>query len=69
MGLYEFTPFSSGTKSVTQALAKGKAKSYLGGGDTIDALKRTGIPLDKFTLFQRAAAQCSNFLKEKLCRE
>ena len=65
MGLYEFTPFSSGTKSVAQALAKGKAKSYLGGGDTIDALKRTGIPLDKFTFVSTGGGAMLEFLEGK----
>ena len=67
IGLYEFVPFSAGTKAVAQTLAelKGKAKSYLGGGDTIDALKRTGIPEKKFTFVSTGGGAMLEFLEGK----
>ncbi len=41
MGLYEVPPFDHGTRRVAQAVGASTAKSYVGGGETIDALKKT----------------------------
>lgn len=67
MGLYEFTPFAGGTKIVLQALAKitGESKTYLGGGDTIDALKRCNIPTKKFTFVSTGGGAMLEFLEGK----
>lgn len=67
LGLYEFTPFASGTRGVAVALAKlkGKVKSYLGGGDTLDALKRLGIPTKKFTFVSTGGGAMLEFLEGK----
>lgn len=51
LGLYEFSPFSQGTNSLFHAFAQtAKAHKgalpfelFIGGGDTIDALKRSGM--------------------------
>lgn len=40
MGMYEVAAFAKGTEGIARAVAKSKAKSYVGGGETIDALKR-----------------------------
>lgn len=68
LGLYEFTPFASGTKMIAEALAgqaklKGKVGSYLGGGDTLDALKRLGIPVKKFTFVSTGGGAMLEFLE------
>jgi phosphoglycerate kinase len=65
LGLYEFTPFSSGTRGVAEALAKlkGKVASYLGGGDTLDALKRLNIPTKKFTFVSTGGGAMLEFLE------
>lgn len=67
MGLYEFTPFASGTRAIAKALAamKGKAKTYLGGGDTLDALKRCNIPFTKFTFVSTGGGAMLEFLEGK----
>lgn len=67
MGLYEFTPFASGTKVVLAALAalKGKTKVYLGGGDTIDALKRCRIPVKKYAFVSTGGGAMLEFLEGK----
>ncbi|MBI2638460.1 phosphoglycerate kinase [Candidatus Peregrinibacteria bacterium] len=67
MGLYEFTPFASGTKAVAQTLAglKGKTKTYVGGGDTIDALKRCNIQPKKFTFVSTGGGAMLEFLEGK----
>lgn len=41
MGLYEVAPFDHGTRHIAQAVGASTAKSYVGGGETIDALKKT----------------------------
>lgn len=67
MGLYEFSPFASGTKTIALCLAglKGKTKTYLGGGDTIDALKRCNIPTKKFTFVSTGGGAMLEFLEGK----
>lgn len=67
MGLYEFTPFASGTKTLAQEIAKlkGKVKTYVGGGDTIDALKRCNIPFKKFTFVSTGGGAMLEYLEGK----
>lgn len=66
MGLYEFTPFSFGTKAVAQTIAANKKlKSYIGGGDTIDALKRCGVPAKRFTFISTGGGAMLEFLEGK----
>jgi phosphoglycerate kinase len=67
MGLYEFTPFASGTKSIAARIAsrKGKLKSYIGGGDTIDALARCKISPKKFTFISTGGGAMLEYLEGK----
>jgi phosphoglycerate kinase len=65
MGLYEFTPFASGTKSILNIMTKVKAKTYLGGGDTIDSIKRCNIPAKKFTFVSTGGGAMLEFLEGK----
>lgn len=67
MGLYEFTPFCSGTRTIANALSLlgRKAKTYLGGGDTIDALSRCNIPRKKFTFVSTGGGAMLEFLEGK----
>lgn len=66
MGLYEFTPFMSGTKVLATALSKSKkVKTYLGGGDTVDAISRAGISLKKFTFVSTGGGAMLEFLEGK----
>lgn len=67
MGLYEFTPFASGTREILKTLAKlkGKTKVYLGGGDTIDSLKRCKIPTKKYTFVSTGGGAMLEFLEGK----
>lgn len=67
MGLYEFTPFVSGTKEIASAMSKMKAraKTYIGGGDTIDALKRCCISTKKFTFVSTGGGAMLEYLEGK----
>ena len=50
VGLYENDLFSEGTKRIAKAVSNAKhAKTIIGGGDTIDAIKHFGISLKEFT--------------------
>lgn len=43
MGLYEVSPFDHGTRAIARAVATSVARSYVGGGETIDAIKKTHL--------------------------
>jgi phosphoglycerate kinase len=43
VGVFEFEPFASGTRSLADAIASSKAFSLAGGGDTITAINKFGI--------------------------
>lgn len=49
VGLYEKQPFERGTREIADALQNVKGKTYLGGGDTLSALKLFGFNRDKYT--------------------
>ncbi len=68
MGVFEHAKFAAGTKTVAKALAsrKGKAKVYIGGGDTLDALKKFNIPYKKFTHVSTGGGAMLKFLEGKI---
>jgi phosphoglycerate kinase len=43
VGVFEFEPFSHGTQGLAQAIAKSKAFSLAGGGDTLAAISKYGL--------------------------
>ena len=43
VGIFEIAEFANGTKSVGQAVADSKAKSIVGGGDSVTAVKQFGL--------------------------
>jgi len=49
MGLYELEPFQNGTKMIAEAIANSPCKSYVGGGDSVDALAKLNVDQTKFT--------------------
>lgn len=67
LGVYEFTPFASGTKQIAKAIAamKNKAKTYIGGGDTIDAMARLKISRKNFTHVSTGGGAMLEFLENK----
>ncbi|MFA5412752.1 MAG: phosphoglycerate kinase [Candidatus Micrarchaeia archaeon] len=48
MGIYELPGFDTGTRKVLEAVAGSEAFSLVGGGHTISAIEKFGIPEDKF---------------------
>lgn len=66
MGLYEMTPFAGGTKYIAQAMSHmKKTKTYLGGGDTLDAVSRLGLSLKQFTFASTGGGAMLEYLEGK----
>ncbi len=65
VGVYEHKPFQNGTKKIAEAIASSKATTIIGGGDTIDAINRFGIPMDKFTHVSTGGGAMLEFLEGK----
>ena len=61
MGNIEEGDFDKGTKIIAQAIANSKAKTVIGGGDTVAVLNEMGI-LDKFTFVSTAGGAMLEFL-------
>lgn len=65
VGVYEHKPFQNGTKKIAEAIAASKATTVIGGGDTIDAINRFGIPMNKFTHVSTGGGAMLEFLEGK----
>ncbi len=66
VGLYEIEAFSSGTKSIAQAIARNpNCKSYVGGGDSVDAIHRFKVDESKFTHVSTGGGASLEFLQGK----
>lgn len=65
VGLYEKTPFSRGTREIADALREVKGKTYLGGGDTLSALKLFGFNRDEYTHVSTGGGAMLEFLEGK----
>jgi phosphoglycerate kinase len=67
LGVCEFRPFRKGTKVIAQAIVKATAKgarSVLGGGDTVDAIKLLKIKPAKFTHVSTGGGAMLEFLEK-----
>ena len=65
LGLHEAKPFAGGSKAIAKALAASKAATYLGGGDTIDAINRFKISPKKFTFVSTGGGAMLKFMEGK----
>ena len=65
VGLYEYSPFANGTCKIAQAVADCKGVTILGGGDTIDAINKFGIPKESFTHISTGGGAMLEFLEGK----
>jgi phosphoglycerate kinase len=67
LGLSEMKPFSRGTAVIAQTLVWSKGvKSILGGGDTIEAVKRLGFKEEHFTFVSTGGGAMLEFLEGKI---
>ncbi|MFA5789360.1 MAG: phosphoglycerate kinase [Candidatus Gracilibacteria bacterium] len=65
MGLYEMSPFATGTQAIAKAVAESGAVSVLGGGDTIDAVHHFGYSGKEFTHLSTGGGAMLEFLEGK----
>ncbi|MSP85924.1 MAG: phosphoglycerate kinase [Methylotenera sp.] len=64
VGVFEFDPFGEGTKTIALAIAKTKAFTLAGGGDTIAAIQKYGIE-DQIDYISTAGGAFLEFLEGK----
>ncbi|MBB5336669.1 phosphoglycerate kinase [Pectinatus brassicae] len=64
MGVFEFDAFAKGTEEVAKAVADSSAISIVGGGDSIAALKKTGLS-DKISHISTGGGATLEFLEGK----
>ena len=65
MGVFEFDAFAKGTEAVAKAVADSAAISIVGGGDSISALKKTGLS-DKIKHISTGGGATLEFLEGKV---
>ena len=65
LGVFEFDSFAKGTEAVAKAVADSAAISIVGGGDSISALKKTGLS-DKITHISTGGGATLEFLEGKV---
>lgn len=66
LGLYEMRAYENGTKKVAESLANSGKVTVLGGGDTVDAVKRFGFSTEKFTHISTGGGAMLEFLEGKV---
>ena len=64
MGVFEFDAFAHGTEEIAKAVADSKGISIVGGGDSIAALKKTGLS-DKISHISTGGGATLQFLEGK----
>ena len=65
MGVFEIDAFAKGTEAVAKAVADSSATSIVGGGDSIAALKKTGLS-DKISHISTGGGASLEFLEGKV---
>lgn len=64
IGVFEFDQFGAGTRTIAEAIAKSKAFSIAGGGDTLAAIAKYGIT-DKISYISTGGGAFLEFLEGK----
>jgi phosphoglycerate kinase len=63
MGVFEKPPFDRGTRALAQLLAESRAVTVVGGGESVQAAKETGVA-EKFTHVSTGGGASLEFLAE-----
>ena len=66
VGLFEFTPFSSGTKQLGKAIEENNHITIVGGGDSVDAINRFKFDKNKFSHISTGGGAMLEFLEGKM---
>ena len=64
MGVFEFDAFARGTMAVATTLAESQARSIVGGGDSVAAVKKAGVE-SKMTHISTGGGASLEFLEGK----
>jgi len=65
VGLSEYAPFKEGSHQIGDTIAKHNCYSIIGGGDTVECIKRLNIPIEAFTHVSTGGGACVEFLEGK----
>ena len=65
MGVFEFDAFAKGTMAVAHTLAESKARSIVGGGDSVAAVMKAGVE-SKMTHISTGGGASLEFLEGKV---
>lgn len=63
VGLFEKLPFHRGTEAIAKTLTKVQGNTYIGGGDTLEALKQFNIKHDNYTHVSTGGGAMLEFLE------
>jgi phosphoglycerate kinase len=64
IGVFEFDQFGAGTRTIAEAIARSKAFSIAGGGDTLAAIAKYGVT-DKISYISTGGGAFLEFLEGK----
>jgi phosphoglycerate kinase len=64
IGVFEFDQFGAGTRTIAEAVARSKAFSLAGGGDTIAAIAKYGVT-DRISYISTGGGAFLEFLEGK----
>ncbi|MGO1885662.1 MAG: phosphoglycerate kinase, partial [Citricoccus sp.] len=65
MGVFEFEPFSHGTRTVAQALTESSGLTVVGGGDSAAAVRTLGFNDDQFGHISTGGGASLEYLEGK----